>query len=97
MVAPDVGGGFGAKLHQYPEDIVVAWLAMRSRRPVRWIEDRAEHIMTSIHARDQLMELEAAYDDAGGIRAVRCNIVTDVGSGEIFVPGTSTSLVSPAA
>ena len=66
-----VGGGFGCKLHQYPEDIVVPWLAMRSGRPVRWIEDRAEHLMTSIHAREQRMDLEAAYDADGRIRALR--------------------------
>ena len=94
VIVPNVGGGFGCKLHQYPEDIVVPWLAMRSGRPVRWIEDRAEHLMTSVHAREQKMDLEAAYDRAGRIRAVRCNIATNVGSGEVFIPGTSTTLVS---
>ncbi|MEX0664281.1 MAG: xanthine dehydrogenase family protein molybdopterin-binding subunit [Acidimicrobiia bacterium] len=94
VIAPDVGGGFGAKLHQYPEEILVAWLAMTLRRPVRWIEDRSEHMVTAVHARDQLMEVEAAYDERGHIQAVRCNLVTDVGSGEIFAPGTATSLVS---
>lgn len=94
VIAPDVGGGFGAKLHQYPEEIVVAWLAMTIGRPVRWIEDRSEHMVTAVHARDQLMELEAAYDDQGHIQALRCNLVTDVGSGEIFAAGTATSLVS---
>lgn len=94
VIAPEVGGGFGAKLHQYPEEIVVPWLAMRLRRPVRWIEDRSEHMVTAVHARDQLMELEAAYDPDGIIKALRCNLVTDVGSGEIFAPGTATSLVS---
>ncbi len=94
VIVPNVGGGFGCKLHQYPEDIVVPWLAMRSRRPVRWIEDRAEHLMTSIHAREQRMDVEAAYDREGRIRAVRGNIATNVGSGEVFIPGTSTTLVS---
>lgn len=94
VITPDVGGGFGAKLHQYPEEIVVAWLAMKLGRPVRWIEDRSEHMVTAVHARDQLMEVEAAYDENGHIQAIRCNLVTDVGSGEIFAPGTATSLVS---
>ena len=65
VIVPNVGGGFGCKLHQYPEDIVVPWLAMRSGRPVRWIEDRAEHLMTSIHAREQTM------DAGGGVRPRR--------------------------
>ncbi len=94
VIAPDVGGGFGAKLHQYPEEVVVPWLAMRLRRPVRWIEDRAEHMVTAVHARDQVMEMAAAYDVDGTIKALRCNLITDVGSGEIFPPGTATSLVS---
>jgi carbon-monoxide dehydrogenase large subunit len=94
VIVPNVGGGFGCKLHQYTEDIVVPWLAMRSGRPVRWIEDRAEHLMTSIHAREQRMDVEAAYDSEGRIRAVRGTIATNVGSGEIFIPGTSTTLVS---
>ena len=94
VIAPDVGGGFGAKLHQYPEEVVVPWLAMRLRRPVRWIEDRAEHMIAAVHARDQVMDLAAAYDSDGTIKALRCDLITDVGSGEIFPPGTATSLVS---
>ncbi len=94
VVVPSVGGGFGCKLHQYPEDLVVPWLAMRLGLPVRWIEDRVEHLMTSIHAREQRMDVEAAYDGSGRILALRGNIATNVGSGEVFIPGTSTTLVS---
>jgi carbon-monoxide dehydrogenase large subunit len=94
VVVPNVGGGFGCKVHQYPEDIVVPWLAVRLGRPVRWIEDRAEHLMTSIHAREQRMDVEAAYDSTGRIHALRCRIATNVGSGEVFIPGTATTLVS---
>ncbi len=94
VIAPQVGGGFGAKLHQYPEEVLVAWLAKTLRRPVRWIEDRSEHMVSAVHARDQVMEVEAAFDDRGYVHALRCNLVTDVGSGEIFAPGTATSLVS---
>ena len=94
VIAPVVGGGFGAKLHQYPEEVALGWLAMQLDRPVRWIEDRSEHMMTAVQARDQVMEVEAAYDERGVIQALRCNQITDVGSGEIFAPGTATSLVS---
>ena len=94
VIVPSVGGGFGCKLHQYPEDLVVPWLSMRLGRPVRWIEDRAEHLMTSIHAREQRMDVEAAYDGSGRIVALRGNVATNVGSGEVFIPGTSTTLVS---
>ena len=94
VVTPDVGGGFGAKLHQYSEEVVVAWLAMRLERPVRWIEDRAEHMVTAVHAREQVMEMQAAYDTDGTIKALRCDLVTDIGSGEIFAPPAATSLTS---
>jgi aerobic carbon-monoxide dehydrogenase large subunit len=94
VVAPDVGGGFGAKTHIYPEDVVVAWLALQLGRPVRWIEDRAEHFVATCHAREQAHHLEAAVDEQGQITALRCHIVCDVGSGELFMPGINTSFVA---
>jgi carbon-monoxide dehydrogenase large subunit len=94
---PDVGGGFGGKLHVYPEDVLVPWLALRLGRPVRWIEDRREHFLASCHAREQRHELEAALDAGGKIAALRCRILCDVGSGEIFPPGHSPALVSAAS
>lgn len=97
VIAGDVGGGFGGKLHVYPEDVVVAWLALWLRRPVRWIEDRREHLVASSHAREQRHNLEAAVDADGRILAVRASIVCDVGSGEILPPGISPSFVSAAS
>jgi carbon-monoxide dehydrogenase large subunit len=94
VVAPDVGGGFGVKTHIYPEEVLVSWLALRLGRPVRWIEDRAEHLVASNHAREQTLELEAAVDDDGTIRAVRCHLLHDVGSGEIFMPGICPTFVA---
>lgn len=94
VIAPDVGGGFGSKTHVYPEDAVVPWLAMLLNRPVRWIEDRLEHMVSACHAREQAHEMEAAVADDGTISALRCRIVCDVGSGEIFPPGINTSFVS---
>src|SRR5205085_2757493 len=52
-VALDVGGGFGGKGHVYPEDLLVTFLAHRLGRPVRWIDDRREHLMSATHSRDQ--------------------------------------------
>jgi carbon-monoxide dehydrogenase large subunit len=94
VIAPDVGGGFGSKTHVYPEDAVVPWLAMHLNRPVRWIEDRLEHMVSACHAREQVHEMEAAVADDGTISALRCRILGDVGSGEIFPPGINTSFVS---
>ena len=94
VIHPAIGGGFGTKTHQYPEDIVMAWIARRIGRPVRWIEDRFEHLVSAVHARDQRHDVEAAYDDDGTIRAVRCIAYCDVGSGEIFMPGTAPVFVT---
>lgn len=52
VVAPDVGGGFGPKARLYPEEIVLTALALELDHPVRWIEQRSEHLLTSAHARD---------------------------------------------
>lgn len=97
VVCGDVGGSFGGKLHVYPEDFVVAIAAMRLHRPVRWIEDRREHFVASSHAREQRHVLEAAVNESGDILAIRAEITTDVGSGEILPPGTSPSFVSAAS
>ena len=94
VIHPAIGGGFGTKTHQYPEDIVMAWIARRIGRPVRWIEDRFENLVSAVHARDQRHDVEVAYDDDGTIRAVRCTAYCDVGSGEIFMPGTATVFVT---
>ena len=94
VICPRVGGGFGGKTHVYAEEIVVAHLAMTLRRPVRWIEDRAEHLVASTHARDQRHVVDVGYGDDGVIHAMRCHVICDVGSGEVFMPGTCSSLVS---
>lgn len=94
VVAGDVGGGFGGKLHVYPEEVVIPALAWRLRRAVRWIEDRREHFLASSHAREQRHVMEAALDERGDIVAVRCDLVCDVGSGEILPPGVAPAFVS---
>jgi carbon-monoxide dehydrogenase large subunit len=79
-VAPDVGGGFGIKGHVYPEDVLLAYLAWSLGRPVKWLEDRREHFVCSIHSRDQLHEAEVAFDDEGRILAVRDRFALDCGA-----------------
>jgi carbon-monoxide dehydrogenase large subunit len=79
-VALDVGGGFGGKGHVYPEDLLVAFLARRLDRPVRWIEERREHMMSATHSRDQLHDLEVAFDGDGRILALRDDYIVDCGA-----------------
>jgi carbon-monoxide dehydrogenase large subunit len=80
VVAPDVGGGFGGKGHVYPEDLLMPFLARRLGRPVRWIEDRREHLMSATHSRDQWHDVEVAFDNDGRILALRDDYLVDCGA-----------------
>jgi len=80
VVAPDVGGGFGGKGHVYPEDILIAYLAKRLGRPVKWLEDRHEHLLNAAHSRDNLFEIEVGYDDDGRISVIKNNFLVDSGA-----------------
>jgi len=65
-----VGGGFGIRGELYPEDVLICVGAMRLRRPVKWIEDRREHLVAANHSRQQLHRIRAAVDTEGGILAI---------------------------
>jgi aerobic carbon-monoxide dehydrogenase large subunit len=79
-IAPDVGGGFGVKGHVYPEELIVAFLARKLRRPVRWIEERSEHFLASCHSRDQVHEVEIGFDEEGHILSFQDHYVMDCGA-----------------
>ncbi len=80
VVAPDVGGGFGVKGVLYPEDLLVGLLALRTGRPVKWVEDRAEHMRSAIHAREQVHEIELGVTREGEVVALRDHILVDCGA-----------------
>jgi aerobic carbon-monoxide dehydrogenase large subunit len=67
----DAGGGFGVRGELYPEDILVAYLARQLGRPVKWTEDRAEHLVAVNHSRDQVHHIAGAFDPAGRLLAIR--------------------------
>jgi aerobic carbon-monoxide dehydrogenase large subunit len=79
VVTPHVGGGFGCKVQVYPEEVLLAHIARVLRQPVRWIEDRQEHLVATAHARDQLHHVEAAFDGEGRVTAIRDSFVLDSG------------------
>jgi len=80
VLAPDVGGGFGAKLIVYPEDVLIPWLAVRLGRPVKWLEDRLEHMQAATQEREQVHDVTVGFDDAGRLLAVRDHFVHDNGA-----------------
>ena len=83
VVAPDVGGGFGPKCALYPEEVAVPLAATMLRRPVKWIEDRREHFLSTTQQRDQAWDLEVAADANGRLLGVRGRCVHDNGA---YVP-----------
>ena len=81
MHAVDAGGGFGARGEFYPEDFLVPWLARTLRRPVMWVEDRAEHLVAVNHSRQQVHRIAAAFPTSGGrILGLRDDVVHDNGA-----------------
>jgi CO/xanthine dehydrogenase Mo-binding subunit len=75
-----VGGGFGVRGELYPEDVLLCLAALRLERPVRWIEDRREHLMTANHSRDQVHNIRAAVNSAGFILALEDEFWLDQGA-----------------
>jgi carbon-monoxide dehydrogenase large subunit len=84
VVAPDVGGGFGLKCVIGREEIAVAAVAHRLRRPVRWIEDRQENLTASFQGHEQEYDVRAAFDREGRLRALDGEIRCDVGAYSVF-------------
>lgn len=80
VVAPQTGGGFGQKASIYPEEFVCAWLALKLRKPVKWVEDRLENMVASTHSRDHDVDVEVAFDAEGRILALRSDVFVDVGA-----------------
>ena len=78
--AMDAGGGFGVRGELYPEDLLVPLLARRLGAPVKWIEDRAEHLVATNHSREQRHRLAGAFDADGRLRGLRSEIFHDNGA-----------------
>jgi carbon-monoxide dehydrogenase large subunit len=99
--APDVGGAFGLKHSSYPEDLLVPLAALELGRPVKWAEDRAEHLMAATHGREQVHRITVAATQTGRLLAVRDDVVMNAGAFNILglvVPYNSFShLLGPYA
>ncbi len=80
VVTPEVGGGFGTKAQAYTEEVATAAIALHLRRPVKWVQDRREELLTSIHARDHRYILEAAVTAEGKVLALRTDLASNAGA-----------------
>ena len=89
VITPDVGGGFGVKAHVYPEEVVVAAVAMRLGRPVKWAEDRVENLAASSQARKQELRVRAAMSAEGELLALDVDMLCDQGAYGAYPHGVS--------
>lgn len=80
VIAPDVGGGFGYKGILLAEEVCLGWLAMRLRRPVRWIEDRREHLIAGANCREHFYRISGYADRDGTLRGIDCEATVDSGA-----------------
>jgi aerobic carbon-monoxide dehydrogenase large subunit len=79
VIAPDVGGSFGMKIHVYQDDMAALALAIALGRPVKFVATRRESFLGDIHAREQTIDMEVAADGDGTLRGMRARIVAAVG------------------
>ena len=80
VIAPDVGGGFGYKGVLLPEEVCLSWLAMRLRHPVRWIEDRREHLTASANCREHHYVITAYANADGRLQGIDAEATVDSGA-----------------
>ncbi|MDP8968599.1 MAG: xanthine dehydrogenase family protein molybdopterin-binding subunit, partial [Actinomycetota bacterium] len=80
IIAPEVGGGFGAKLQITAEETLCAWASKKLDRPVKWIETRSENMAVSHHGRDQVDYVRMGATRDGRITAFHANIIQDLGA-----------------
>ena len=93
VITGDVGGGFGAKSRPYCEEVVVSHASRVLGRPVKWIEDRLEHMQATTQSRGIDTDLELGYDDEGHILALKGQLLVDIGA-YVFTSGIVTAEVA---
>jgi len=84
VLAPDVGGGFGAKGSLYPEEIFVCAAARQLKHPVKWTSDRLEDLTANSQAFDEIVDAELALDGDGRVVGLRADVIGDVGAYSIY-------------
>ena len=84
VIAPDVGGGFGGKGSLYPEEIIVAYLSKKFKKPVKWTSDRLEDIMSTSQAFEEIIEAKLSFNSDGKFISLEGNVIGNIGAYSIF-------------
>ena len=93
VIAPDVGGGFGAKIFLYAEDVCLTWASKKLNRPIKWNCDRSEAFLCDAHGRDHVSHAELAMDQDGRFLALRVHTDANMGAYlSTFAPAVPTIL-----
>ena len=79
VVAPDVGGGFGAKIYVYVEEAVCTWASKKIKRPIKWTADRTQAFLTDAHGRDHINNIQLALDSNNKITGLRVDTLANLG------------------
>ena len=93
VVAPEVGGGFGSKIHHYADEAITAWCSIQLKCPVKWTATRSEANLTDAHGRDHVTEAALATDSQGRITGLRAKTYANMGAYlSTFAPAVPTYL-----
>ena len=84
VIAPDVGGGFGGKGSLYPEEIIVAYLSKKLKKPIKWTSDRLEDIMTTSQAFEEIIDAKLTFNSEGKFISLEGNVIGNIGAYSIF-------------
>ena len=80
VISPDVGGGFGLKANVFPEEVLTCFVVQQMQVPVKWTEDRREHLLSSLHAKDDRIDCEMGFTSDGIVCGLRARVLGDVGA-----------------
>ena len=80
VIAPTVGGGFGQKAHFFPEEFILPWITKELRKPVKWTEDRREHLLGAAHAKQNTIYMDIALKKDGTILGMKIKNIGDSGA-----------------
>ena len=87
VISPDVGGGFGGKARLTPEEVVVCAIALRTRKPIRWVEDTREHLSAAVQAREHVYRVTAYANERGIVSGIDAELTVDGGAYALWHTG----------